>query len=117
MRTINRSLHVGVGNTTMLKRSIVTGALGLGLFAAMIVPSAAELTQADKDFITNAIERLRVVQQNQINLLSARVTNIEKNLLRNPPPTPASTAPPARVIHIHRHYYRYWCPPPWWVEY
>jgi len=21
---------------------------------------------------------------------------------------------PSRIIHIHRDYYWYWCPPPWW---
>jgi len=110
----NWSLYVGRGKTIMFRRTIAIGALGLALSAAMTGP-AASLTEQERreiqDTITNAIERLRVDQQNQINLLDARIRAIEPTRNNH---TNITTPSPRRIIHIHRHYYQYWCPPPWW---
>jgi hypothetical protein len=98
-----------------IQKVIVSGVLGLGLFVMMTAPSVADLSGADREFISKeldkAVKGLKSELQPQIESLKERMDRIERHRPPHARPTPAY--PPRRVVHIHRHYYRYWCPP-WW---
>ena len=102
-----------------IQKVIASGMLGLGL-SAMAVPSVAQpITIKDLEAMEARINKnidknigeLKnglQSQQSQINALRDRMDRIDRHPTR---PAPASS--PKRVVHIHRYYYRYWCPP-WW---
>jgi hypothetical protein len=106
-----------------IQKVIVSGVLGLGLYVMMAAPSVAQINEghlkAMEERLTRAIEGVKndlkkdlESQQHQIDALNHRVDKIQRRGHTSyPRPIHAST--PRRVVHIHRHYYRYWCPP-WW---
>jgi len=105
-----------MGMLERIQKVIVSGMLGLGLSVMMTVPSVAELSAADRQFIEDTIKKL---VQPQLDRLDTRLRVLESGRPVPPSPPGSHRPPPAshpkRVIHIHRHYYRYyWCPPPWW---
>ena len=99
-----------------IQKVIASGVLGLGLSAMMTAPSVADLSGADREFISKeldkAVKGLKSELQPQIDSLKERMDRIDRH--RPYPARPTSAYPPRRVVHIHRHYYRYWCPPWWW---
>jgi hypothetical protein len=105
-------------------RVIAAGILGLGISAVAMVPSGMADEVGDQlkvlstkiDNLTGAFQRLDDRLQKQDDRL-LKVEEEIRQIKRRPDTTttvqPISVQLPTRVVH-HRHYYRYWCPPPWW---
>jgi hypothetical protein len=111
-------------------RAMITWAVGLGLSAIAMVPSARSQPVSTQD-LDRAIERA-------VNTLSLQIREAKGDLQKNIDAVnerlnrhirddhahsqsetvrpPISHSAPPRVVRIERHYYyqRYWCPPPWW---
>jgi hypothetical protein len=106
-----------------IQNVIVSGVLGFGLSVMMAAPSVAQtpqqpVTKEDLKGIQDSIRDLNQAikgLQPQIDSLNYRMDKIERRDHTSYPPRvrPTPAYPPKRVVHIHRHYYRYWCPP-WW---
>lgn len=99
----------------MLRKVTVTRALGLGIIFAIVTISSA---MADEAEVLDKISKLAAAFQRQADKTDEALQKQDERLKK----LEARFIPkdhgdgPARVVHIHRHYYypRYWCPPPWW---
>jgi hypothetical protein len=105
---------------------IVTGTFALGLSAAAMVPRVLSAeANATKEDIANLQKGLEKKIDDQTAAIIAAINNQTialTNALTRPNahvviPPAIPVQPPTRVVHVHRHYYSYWCPPPWFVGY
>lgn len=120
MYTISEKMQWYDGGCILRNKLIAAGMLWVGI-SAVATSAFAQVTKEQLNEALNAaVNTLSAQIQGVRGDLQTRVDTLEGRLdqhirERHPRPTEGHPHPPStRVVHVHRHYYQYWCPPPWW---